>query len=275
MAIDPITGIDTNVGSESNIQNKQSISDFLTNVNQFMSNLRSRNLSPGAEPASAKYSTANFKPSNESVGEDWRVRISVPDISTFRSSPILAPLAQTANNVVFPLVPNITFQHTANYNLSAPTHSNYPFPIYESSSVEPFVIAGEFPVQTEDDGRYWIAAVHFFKSVTKMAFGETSNKGSPPPLVKVNGYGQYVLNNVPCVVQNFNYSLENGVDYIRVPIRNSFTGTQNTQSAEEYSWVPTLSTMSVTLQPTYSRIKAASFSLDKFVNGDLKNEGFL
>ena len=91
MAIDPITGIDTNVGSESNIQNKQSISDFLTNVNQFMSNLRSRNLSPGAEPASAKYSTANFKPSNESVGEDWRVRISVPDISTFRSSPILTP----------------------------------------------------------------------------------------------------------------------------------------------------------------------------------------
>ena len=83
------------------------------------------------------------------------------------------------------------------------------------------------------------------------------------------------MNNVPCTVQNFNYSLENGVDYIRVPIRNSFNGTQNTQSAEEYSWVPTLSTMSVTLQPTYSRVKAAQFSLDKFVNGDLKNEGFL
>lgn len=272
MAIDPITGIDTNIGSENNIQNKQSISDFLYNVNRFMSNLRSRNLSPGAEPESAKFSTATFKPSNEEVGEDWRVKISVPDISTFRSSPILAPLSQTGNNVVFPLVPNITFQHTANYSLSAPTHTNYPFPIYENSSVEPFVIAGEFPVQTEDDGRYWIAAVHFFKSITKMAFGDTSNKGSPPPLVKVNGYGQYVLNNVPCVVQNFNYSLENGVDYIRVPIR---TGTNASGTVEEYSWVPTLSTMSITLQPTYSRVKAASFSLDKFVNGDLNDEGFL
>lgn len=275
MAIDPITGIDTNIGSENNIQNKQSISDFLYNVNRFMSNLRSRNLSPGAEPESAKYSTATFKPSNEEVGEDWRVKISVPDISTFRSSPILAPLAQTGNNVVFPLVPNITFQHTANYSLSAPTHTNYPFPIYENSSVEPFVIAGEFPVQTEDDGRYWIAAVHFFKSITKMAFGDTSNKGSPPPLVKVNGYGQYVLNNVPCVVQNFNYSLENGVDYIRVPVRTGINSITLREGVEEYSWVPTLSTMSVTLQPTYSRVKAASFSLDKFVNGDLNDEGFL
>lgn len=275
MAIDPITGIDTNIGSENNIQNKQSISDFLYNVNRFMSNLRSRNLSPGAEPESAKYSTATFKPSNEEVGEDWRVKISVPDISTFRSSPILAPLAQTGNNVVFPLVPNITFQHTANYSLSAPTHTNYPFPIYENSSVEPFVIAGEFPVQTEDDGRYWIAAVHFFKSITKMAFGDTSNKGSPPPLVKVNGYGQYVLNNVPCVVQNFNYSLENGVDYIRVPVRTGINSITLREGVEEYSWVPTLSTMSITLQPTYSRVKAASFSLDKFVNGDLNDEGFL
>ncbi len=95
-------------------------------------------------------------------------------------------------------------------------------------------------MQTEDDGRYWIAAVHFFKSITKMAFGDTSNKGSPPPLVKVNGYGQYVLNNVPCVVQNFNYSLENGVDYIRVPIR---TGTNASGTVEEYSWLPTLSTI--------------------------------
>lgn len=271
MAIDPITGIDSNIGSENNIQNKQSVSDFLNNVNQFMSNLRRRNLSPGAEPQSANFATATFKPSNDTVGEDWRVRISVPDISTFRSSPLLSPLVNTGNNVVFPLVPNISFQHTASYSLSAPTHNNYPFPVYENSSVEPFVIAGEFPVQTEEDGKYWVAAVHFFKSITKMAFGDTSNKGSPPPLVKVNGYGQYVLNNVPCVVTNFNYSLENGVDYIRVPV---ITG-QSNQQVEEYTWVPTLSTISVTLQPTYSRAKASSFSLDRFVNGDLKNEGFL
>ena len=45
MAIDPITGIDSNIGSENNIQNKQSIADFTNNVNSYsMSNLRSKNL---------------------------------------------------------------------------------------------------------------------------------------------------------------------------------------------------------------------------------------
>lgn len=271
MAINPITGIDSNVGSENNIQKKQSVSDYLGNVNRFMSSLRSRNLAAGAEPSSANYSTATFTPSNQSKGEDWRVKVSVPDLSTFRSSPILEPLAITGNNVVFPLVPNISFSHSASYSNSAPTHSNYPFPIYQNSSVEPFVIAGEFPVQNEDDGRYWIAAVHFFKSITKMFYGETSNKGAPPPLVKVNGYGEYVLNNVPCVATNFSYTMENGVDYIRVPIR---TGASS-QSVEEYTWVPTMTTLSITLQPTYSRAKASAFSLDKFVNGDLNKEGYL
>ena len=271
MSIDPITGIDNNIGSENNITKKQSVSDFLTNVNLLMSALRSKNISPGAEPASANYATATFNPSNASQGEDWRVRISVPDLATFRTSPVLEPLAVTGNSVVFPLVPNITFSHTANYGSLHPTHSNYLFPTYENSSIEPITIAGEFPVQTVEDGKYWVAAIHFFKSITKMAFGETSNKGAPPPVVKLNGYGSYVLNNVPVVVTNFTYNLENGVDYIRVPINVG----QSNQIVEQYTWVPTSSMLSVTCTPTYSRTKASSFSLDKFINGDITSEGYL
>ena len=60
MSIDPITGIDNNIGSENNVTKKQSVSDFLTNVNLLMSALRSKNISPGAEPASANYATATF-----------------------------------------------------------------------------------------------------------------------------------------------------------------------------------------------------------------------
>ena len=104
-----------------------------------------------------------------------------------------------------------------------------------------------------------------------MAFGETSNKGAPPPVVKLNGYGSYVLNNVPVVVTNFTYNLENGVDYIRVPINVG----QSNQIVEQYTWVPTSSMLSVTCTPTYSRTKASSFSLDKFINGDITSEGYL
>jgi len=37
--------------------------------------------------------------------------------------------------------------------------------------------------------------------------------------------------------------------------------------------VPTKSTMSITLQPVYSRDSARSFSLDKFVKGDYVKSG--
>ena len=86
MAIDPITGIDSNIGSENNIQNKQSIADFLNNVNRFMSNLRSKNLAPGAEPLSANFATAAFNPSNKEEGEDWRGKTGSRSSSSSTSS---------------------------------------------------------------------------------------------------------------------------------------------------------------------------------------------
>jgi hypothetical protein len=39
--------------------------------------------------------------------------------------------------------------------------------------------------------------------------------------------------------------------------------------------VPTNSTISITVRPTYSRGKISTFSLDKFINGDLADKGFI
>jgi hypothetical protein len=57
--------------------------------------------------------------------------------------------------------------------------------------------------------------IHFFKSVTKMFYGQDAEAGTPPPLVYLNGFGKNQFNNHPCVVSNFTYNLPNDVDYIR------------------------------------------------------------
>jgi len=258
-------------GQNTNLK-KQSVSDFLGNVNDLMSKLRARSLPNGAEPPSADGTTAKFAPTNPNSGQDWRVKISLPDTATFRTSPILQPLVETNNSVVFPVTPQITVNHIANYDSLDPVHSNYPFPQYVNSRVEDITISGEFPVQHALDGEYWVAATHFFKSVTKMAYGETSNKGAPPALVKLNGYGDFVFNNVPCVVTNFTFNLENGVDYIQVPVK-----TQEVDGSYTYknTYVPTTSMLTVSLKPTYSRGKVEQFSLDKFINGELADKGFI
>lgn len=265
-------------GSELNQYNtagqysKQSIGDLSgSNARLLMSKHRGRNIPPGAETIKRDAAVAKFAPSLRNQGDDWRVKISVPDLATFRTSPLLSPLVETGNNVIFPIVPTISIQHLASYESISPVHTNYSYPQFVNSQINEIAISGEFPVQNEEDGRYWLAATHFFRSATKMFYGDSSNKGAPPPLCKLNGYGDYVFNNVPVVITSYATDLPNNVDYIRVPIYTNVVG----QYEQRYQMVPTNSTIAITVRPAYSRGKIAAFSLDKFINGDLADKGFI
>jgi hypothetical protein len=270
MVNNPLSSVPNQPGSEYAYSQKPSVTDYSNPRTFLKQRLQTTSFPVGAEPESRVSTAARFVPSNSAVGEDWRVKVSLPDVGTFKTSPLLQPLRQTDNSVVFPITPAITLSHTASYDFMEPIHNNYPFPVYQNSNIDAITIAGEFPVQNEDDGMYWIAANHFFRSATKMFYGETSNKGAPPPLCKLNGYGDFVLNNIPVVLTMYTVDLQNTVDYIRAPV---IAGT-NAQT-ERYTWVPSNSSIQITVQPTYSRAKVESFSLDKFVNGDLLDKGFM
>lgn len=192
---------------------------------------------------------------------DWRVRLSMPP--NFQNSSVMRPLLET-NGLMFPYTPQITMEHTANYNSLHPTHSNYPFPAYQNSQVSSLTIIGEFLVENAKEAEYWVAATHYLRSVTKMAYGKTSNAGSPPPVVKLNGYGDYVFNDVPVTVTYFTVDLPSDVDYIQCNV------------GENGTWVPVRSQINVQVQPTYSRKSVTKFSLDTFVNGGyIGGKGFI
>jgi hypothetical protein len=211
---------------------------------------------------------AGFAQSAKDV--DWRVKLSLPASPTLDNSKLLSPLIKT-NGFCFPITPTIIVSHSANYNTLQPVHTNYPFQIYENSQADDIVITGEFPVESPDDAKYWIGAIHYLRTVTKMFYGETSaNAGSPPPMVRLNGYGDYIFNNVPVVIANFTVDLPADVDYIA-------TALEGADIEGATSWVPTNSQISVTLKPTFSRRRTSEFNLQKFVNGDYisGSEGFI
>ena len=238
---------------------KQNVEDFFTS-DGFGKALRSANLLPNAEPLGLDVQEATWGSSNNL---DWRVRLSLPDI--FKDSPLLYKLKET-NGLVWPYTPNIMIEHSANYSSMAPVHSNYPYFSYQNSQVSSLTIMGEFMIENALEGEYWIGAVHYLRSVTKMAYGSnTSFQGSPPPVVKLNGYGDFVFKNVPVIVQSFTVELPADVDYIQVGI------------GENGNWVPTRSTISVMVQPIYSRKSVSKFSLDDFVRGDyvVNGKGFI
>ena len=164
--------------------------------------------------------------SSVAAEDDWRLRISLADNSPnifYKDSEnsLLSMLAET-NGVIFPYTPQVTVNHAANYNQGRLTHSNYPAQYYQSSEVSDINITGVFTAQNVQEGQYLLAAIHFFRSATKMFFGANERNfglaGNPPPIVYVDGYGSHYLPHVPCVITQFNHTMPDDVDYIEVPV---------------------------------------------------------
>jgi hypothetical protein len=157
---------------------------------------------------------------------DWRVRISLADSSDylynapFPDLGILAPLKATFG-VIFPYTPTISVGYKANYSTADLTHSNYTNYFYQGSSVGQVRITGTFTAQDTVEADYLLAVIHFFRSATKMFYGQDAQRGAPPPLLFISGLGEYQFNNQACVLASFDYSLPADVDYIRAGSPNN------------------------------------------------------
>tara|TARA_R110000868_G_scaffold219752_1_gene470832 strand:+ start:1065 stop:1886 length:822 start_codon:yes stop_codon:yes gene_type:complete len=224
------------------------LSEDVFSAKNFMSLLRGGGLPKFGMPGTTGFTDVTWKGTDT---DDWRVRLSIPPGMGFED-PLKAALAKT-NGMIFPYTPSIVMSHSANYSQVKPTHSNYPFPVYQNSQPDNIQISGDFIIESEAEGVYWVAMVHYLRAVTKMSYGNSSNQGSPPPVVQLNGYGDFVFKNVPVVVQQFTCDLPTDVDYIYVSTLKT--------------WAPTKCMVSVVLMPTYSRRAVQQFSLDKFING--------
>jgi len=150
---------------------------------------------------------------------DWRVRISLAASTYLYNAPeaeqgILAPLFAT-RGVIFPYTPKIDIGYKATYSSAELTHSNYTNYFYQSSAVEQVRISGAFTAQDTVEAQYLLAVIHFFRSATKMFYGQDAERGAPPPLLFLTGLGAYQFNNHPCVLTRFEYNLPADVDYIR------------------------------------------------------------
>lgn len=176
---------------------------------------------------------------------DWRLKIRLAPGARYlyrgqdgqgTQSGILAPLAVT-DGVIFPYTPRITTGYVSNYEQTALPHSNYKGYFYTGSHVDTITIEGLFTAQDTQEANYLLAVIHFFRSVTKMFYGQDDDfRGAPPPLVFLQGLGAYQFNRHPCVVSSFGYDLPNDVDYIRADV-GPITGL-NIQQARRPGGVP-------------------------------------
>jgi len=139
--------------------------------------------------------------------------------------PLLWPLRDT-NGVIFPYTPAIDTSYKANYSTYDLTHSNYRGYFYQNSYIDGINIKATFTAQDTVEANYVLAVIHFFRSVTKMFYGQDAQRGTPPPLVFLSGLGDFQFNRHPCLVSQFNYNLPADVNYIRAQSTLSNGGNQ-------------------------------------------------
>ena len=242
---------------------------------------------------------------------DWAVKVTVSDSvynDLMADAPIFPESFKKFKGIRFPVTPFINMSHSAAYDARSVVHNNYPYYAYQNSQVDQMTIAGAFPVQNTKDGLNWIATLHFLRTVTKMYYGGGTNQGNPPPVCKLNGYGDFVYKDVPIVITNFTVELREQVDYIGVNVatgeplttgagalrpggfndprygenpagQQAISGDPLTavESSGSINYVPTDSLISITVVPVYSRNKISKqFNLKDFASGSLtKNKGFI
>lgn len=221
----------------------------------------------GVTPAIAREDMVSNRTDTSQAG-DWRVSLSIP--TEIADSPIFASFmgeGGTGGRMVFPFNPVIMLGHSAAYSTISPTHTNYPFHAYQNSSIDNITITGDFYNENEADALYWVGCVHFLRTMTKMFYGSGPNVGNPPLVTHLNGYGKYVLNDIPVLITNFTVDLPADVDYIPVIAPGD--------PAPNY--VPTQSQISVTCTPNYARRAVSRFDLKKFADGGFVggSEGFI
>lgn len=292
MATNPVTGLvnDLTSGVSSSLgtltSNLSSLADTLTDPSKLLSQARKQILPLGGSAFSA-LAVKFIGPGND---DDWRVRLSIP-FDFFMGSAVLAPLMD-AGGFVFPYTPSISISHSASYEPMSPTHQNFQFLSYQNSKVNDITITGEFYVEDASQALYWIAAVHFLRSVTKMYTSDTNSAGSPPPILSLNAYGDFVFKNVPVVVTSFSVSMDKDCDYISteppsglnlssvgsivgVASNTNLIGSAVSGLFNNKAHVPTKSSITVTLSPIYSRESARQFSLQTFVSGGYLTGGYI
>ena len=223
-------------------------------LNNILSLKRAANLPKGAEAFMKQGEAIKL---NVSPKEDWRVRIDCQ--WNIFNSPLFERLKQTGG-VVWPYLPSITVATKADYTPINTVHNNYTNYAYKGSSVDDIQISGEFSCETASDAAYWIAATTFFKTATKMFFGQGELAGNPPIICILKGYGGSVFNNTPVIIKSFSVDLKDDVNYVKCTEFGTDT------------WVPVMSTISVTVSPVYTRERMRKFSLQDYSRGTITSD---
>lgn len=272
-AINPYTAVEGRELTDEEIQEADNPSDVDTVVEVDADGNLTAVSRTQAEAETLRQAQALQELRSKVSNEDWRLRLRLAPRANYlykiENAGILKPLKGT-DGVVFPYTPQITTRYMANYDAYELVHTNYKGYFYKNSAVQEITVNGTFTANSGADAEYLLAVIHFFRSASKMFYGQDSNPvaGTPPPVLYMDGLGVYQFNEHPCLLSAFNYNLPSDVDYIRVGgvARNYAGGEVNLSSLRNQQGAASNSLLSSTL----SRLSTLKNTFDNFITPGAK-----
>ena len=175
---------------------------------------------------------------------------------------IIHPLRAT-QGLLFPYSPQIQFNQSVDYTSVETVHSNMDVQAYRRTPSVELTVSGKFTVQSQVEGRYALACIHFLRTVSKMGFGASPNPGLPPPMLQFSAYGTYMFNKLRVVLKSHSYAFEENMDTVSVSV-----------DANQTVRLPAMFTiqMSLVVQRTPEDMRT-KFNLEEFRTGKLMTSG--
>jgi hypothetical protein len=205
--------------------------------------------------------------------QEYRAKLVVPPSYLENDYSQVSPL-QNFGGILFPYTPQISYDMTANYSTANLQHSNFAINSYKNSTIGNFSVSAKFTVQNDSDALFYLATMHMLRALTKMKYGSDTDAGSPPPVCRFSAFGDYMIKDVPVVVSTFRTELPTEIDYYMID--ESLNSYSVAYSLFGTNFIPTVSSISLTLIPMFSREEQNKFSVDDYINSrKLKTSGFL
>lgn len=172
----------------------------------------------------------------------------------------------TTSGIIFPYTPTITFNHSVNYEQTNITHSNFSYNSYKNTPPPTISLTAKFTADNRDNALHMLSAIWFLTACSKCEFGERSTiyknskydegqslAGLPPPVLYLNGYDS-LIDNIPIVVNSFNYSLNDEKHYVNLVLDMSKDLTKNQDFCKIYDTYTQFTNMSVIEKMTNSEL---------------------
>ena len=178
----------------------------------------------------------------------------------------LQPIIDTGG-LRFQFTPSMTETIQVEYDTEQPPHTNEGLKIYRATPNRTISLSNiVFTADTEENARYVLAVIHFFRTYSLMSYGAGGDipAGRPPSPMWFTAYGPSMYDKVPVIMEGADITTSDPEqDLVSV---TDFDGNQN--------WVPrklTIGSINLTVQhpANFWRNANSSNNLEAYRRGDL------